>query len=408
MFKKTLISLAVASSLGLTGCFESGETGANANPDYKISNPDIDGKTWPLFNPVTGELPIPNDLIFDSVARDGTFRVVDTSPPVTTALNSLSGASTVAPTVIQFNGQIDASTVAANQTVFLIEVAYASGDPVQGLSNAEPPTLELALSGPTALPQFKADVVTLDGNSAIRILPTKPLNPRKRYIAVITKGILDINGDAITQSPSYANITDENQPLGSSALGAVRTLVNRVWEPLAEGYFGAVGAPLGADDIAISYSFTTSNDEKVLQYIAEPAAWFSDQLGGFIKVSAAKKVTGAAQFFSGVTLAPTIWDLDGDEAVTAADFDRDSDGNITPADFLLGSDASFGYDDIAVATGTAIAAFPTPAIQTALSGVFANTPPTGCSGLTGQTAIDCVGVALANASAPSTRRSRTR
>ena len=100
MFKKTLISLAVASSLGLTGCFESGETGANANPDYKISNPDIDGKTWPLFNPVTGELPIPNDLIFqgddlETVGvneADGTFSVANTKPPVTAALNRLSGA----------------------------------------------------------------------------------------------------------------------------------------------------------------------------------------------------------------------------------------------------------------------------------------------------------------------------
>jgi hypothetical protein len=64
MFKKTLISLAVASSLGLTGCFSGSNSGGNANPDYKISNPELDGKTWPLFNPVTGQLPVPNDLIF--------------------------------------------------------------------------------------------------------------------------------------------------------------------------------------------------------------------------------------------------------------------------------------------------------------------------------------------------------
>lgn len=148
MFRKTLISLAVASSLGLTGCLDSGDTGANANPDYPISNPDYEGKTWPQFNPVTGELPIPNDLIFDSVAGDGTFRVTDTTPPVTTALNGLSGASTVAPPVVRFNGQIDPDSVDArafimnqgvpvpnpNQNVFLIELEYASGDPVRALS----------------------------------------------------------------------------------------------------------------------------------------------------------------------------------------------------------------------------------------------------------------------------------
>ncbi|MFO7994269.1 MAG: hypothetical protein R6U69_08935, partial [Marinobacter sp.] len=118
MFKKTLISLAVASSLGLTGCFDSAGSGAeNADPNPQISNPELDGKTWPIFNPVTSELPIPNDLIFDSEQGDGTFGVTDSSPPVTTALNELSGASTVAPAVIQFNGQIDADTVVYGETV---------------------------------------------------------------------------------------------------------------------------------------------------------------------------------------------------------------------------------------------------------------------------------------------------
>lgn len=288
MFKKTLISLAVASSLGLTGCFDSGSTGKNANPQYKISNPAIDGKTWPIFNPVTSELPIPNDLIFDSEQGDGTFGVADSSPPVTTALNELSGASTVAPTVIRFNGQIDADTVTYGETVFLIELAYASGDPVQGLGNQEPPTV-------AGLATARADVETLDGTSAVRILPLEPLDPRKRYVAVVTKGVTDINGDAIISSPSYANLSDETQPLGSSSLAPVRALINNLWEATAAGFFQAASIPLTADDIAISYSFTTSNDEKVLQYIAEPAAWFEDLIETFVKVSAAEQaVAGGA------------------------------------------------------------------------------------------------------------------
>ncbi|MFL1455473.1 hypothetical protein ACJO5Y_13625 [Marinobacter sp. GN3S48] len=276
MFKKTLISLAVASSLGLTGCFDSAGSGKNANPDYKINNPAIDGKTWPVFNPLLSQLPIPNDLIFDSEQGDGTFGVADSSPPVTTALNELSGASTVAPAVIQFNGQIDPGTVVYGETVFLLELDYASGDPVQGLSIGEPPTVLGAAPA-------RADVETLDGTSAIRILPLQPLNPRKRYVAVVTKDITDINGEAIIASPSYGNLTDEEQPLGNAALAPVRTLINSLWEPIA-------GAALGItdEDIAISYSFTTSNDEKVLQYIAEPAAWFSDQIETFVKVSAAE------------------------------------------------------------------------------------------------------------------------
>ncbi|WP_143512673.1 hypothetical protein [Vreelandella utahensis] len=64
---------------------------------------------------MTSELPLPNDLIFDSEAGDGSFAVdigpADEGNPVLEALNNLSGASTVAPAVVRFNGEIDASTV---------------------------------------------------------------------------------------------------------------------------------------------------------------------------------------------------------------------------------------------------------------------------------------------------------
>ncbi|WP_273204925.1 hypothetical protein [Marinobacter subterrani] len=354
MFKKTLISLAVASSVGLTGCLSGGDEGANANPEYQISNPAIDGKTWPLFNPVTSELPIPNDLIFDSEQGDGTFGVANTSPPVTSALNELSGASTVAPTVIRFNGQLDANTVVYGKTVFLIELAYASGDPVQGLGNQEPPTV-------AGLATARADVETLSGTSAIRILPLEPLDPRKRYVAVVTKGVTDINGDAIISSPSYANLTDEGQPLGSPSLAPVRSLINKLWEATAVGFFQAAGAPLTADDIAISYSFTTSNDEKVLQYIAEPASWFSDQIETFVKVTAAKSaVQGGASSYAQVK--------------TAVDTAFNNFPASLPANPSSPLNALFG-----------------PSGPCAIGGTNA----TGTITL-GEPAIDCVGVALAS------------
>src|SRR5690554_277220 len=302
MFKKTLISLAVASSLGLTGCFDSGSDTKNANPDPKYTDPAIDGKTWPIFNPATSQLPLPNDLIFDGEQGDGTFGVADSTPPVTTALNELSGASTVAPAVIQTNGQLDASTVIAGKTVHLIELEYASGDPVRALSISEPPTLAIAQG--SAPVEIRADVETLDGTSAIRILPLKPLNPHKRYVVLVTTDVKDINGDSIIQDPVYSNITAEgtadnpNAGLLSSALADVRSLVNKLWEPMALAYANAAGAPITTDQIALTYAFTTSNDEKVLQYIAEPAAWFADQVATFVKVSAATAAleAGATSF----------------------------------------------------------------------------------------------------------------
>lgn len=345
MFKKTLLALAVASSVGLTGCLDDGSTGKNANPDYKISNPDFDGKTWPIFNPLAGTLPIPNDLLFDKEQADGTFGVADSTPPVTTALNELSGASTVAPTVIQFNGLIDPATVIAGKTVFLLQLEYASGDPVQGLSNQEPPTV-------AGLANVRADVETLGGESAIRILPLEPLTPRKRYIAVVTNDIKDINGDNIVASPSYQSLTLDDGPTGNAKLDPVQALINNLWEPSIQGALG-----LTDDKIALSYSFTTSNDEKVLQYIAEPGAWFSDQIATFIKVSAAKAAMKAgAKDYAAVNAV-----------VNAED------------------------------TG-AVDMFPTAEQKVAFTPIF--DAPSPCAPLTGQLAFDCAGTALAGSFDP--------
>ena len=141
MYKKSILSVTIASSLMLTGCFENNKlddenAGALTEPPVTSTS----GSAYPEFSPAVSALPIPNDLIFDSVASDGTFLVPDSSPPVTTALNQLSGASTVAPIDVKIlSGEIDEATLAGN--VFLLELDYASGSPVQGLSLGEPPTV---------------------------------------------------------------------------------------------------------------------------------------------------------------------------------------------------------------------------------------------------------------------------
>ncbi|MCS5572563.1 MAG: hypothetical protein NZ789_06470, partial [Pseudomonadales bacterium] len=130
MFKKTLISLAVASSLGLTGCFSGSNSGGNDNPKPQYAG-DALNTTYPLFNPAKRQIPTPTDLSF-SGSLDGTFKLDLTadSSPVEIALDSLSGASTVDPITIKTSGQIDKSSLKPNQNIFLIPVKYASGDPI--------------------------------------------------------------------------------------------------------------------------------------------------------------------------------------------------------------------------------------------------------------------------------------
>ncbi|KZX81713.1 hypothetical protein A3715_06845 [Oleiphilus sp. HI0009] len=352
MLKKTLLSAAVASSFALSGCLDdsilddSPSTTENAG---SVTNPPVASGVFPVFSPSESKLPIPNDLIFDSTAADGSFSVPDVAAPVTTALNGLSGASTVAPIDIEMSGDIDPQSLVgqenpALQNVFLLELEYTSGDPVRGLSLGEPPTII-----PGNQKAYAVEHVTLDGKSFIRINPKQPLSPLKRYIVVISTGVKDSSGSPIIQSPGaagYAALTDETNPLRGSLepLKPVQTLIS-FWEGVA---FSAIPTLANDDDnIALTYSFTTSGDKDVVSYIAEPSTWFNDQLTRFLRLGAVEAaVAGGASDFA------------------------------TVETFANG----------------AVTTFPSAEIQAALPTLFGMGAP--CDGTTGTMAIGCVSAAL--------------
>jgi hypothetical protein len=380
MFKKTLISLAVASSVGLTGCFDSGETGANANPtpSYIDKENELDqylatfeGKVWPVFDPIAGLVPIPSDLNYGPNG-DGTYTVPDSTPPVTTALNSLSGVSTIAPIDIRMSGSIDdniAGPGELGQNVFLIELDYASQSPLQALSATESPR-------PGVFSDFVVTKKTLFDpdldkvTDFIRILPTSPLKPGKRYIVAVLDEVT-ANGEPIVSSPSYTTIdSGDDSPEGYTldpGVGSVRSLIDGLWEPVAagtiNGYRDVVGGdPITEGNIALSYSFTTSNDEQVLKYIANPKYWLGDQVLSAARLGITKKITGAARYFAYLNdpenndgLSPTNWDLNDDGVVDSTDFDVNQDGSLTPADFII---ADRNGDSVVDATDFGIALAP--------------------------------------------------
>jgi len=215
MYKKRILGLAIASAITLTGCLDDNKivdqsnAGAQQGLNKQPAVPNVptppDGSVWPIFNPGTSALPIPNDLIFQkdnatttAIESDGTFDVADSSPPVTTALNELSGASTIAPIDIAMSGEIDPATVLANASVWLIALDYASGSPLQGLSIQEPPTIILGDQ-----PTFDVSVESFDDstNNFIRITPTSPLMPNTRYLVGLTTSITNAADDPIVRSP---------------------------------------------------------------------------------------------------------------------------------------------------------------------------------------------------------------
>jgi hypothetical protein len=107
---------------------------------------------------------------------------------------------------------------------------------------------------------------------------------------VVRNTILDFSGAPIIQSPGlggYATLTktDEESPLAGALAGlqGARDLING-FEPLAIAAIPTINSDA---DLAYTYTFTTSDDEKVLGYINEPAKWISDSVLGQVRVGAA-------------------------------------------------------------------------------------------------------------------------
>src|SRR5690606_19745821 len=159
------------------------------------------------------------------------------------------------------------------------------------------------------IPMIGATRIELDGKDFIRINPLEPLKPATRYIVVITNQVKDAGGQPLISDLVYGN-TASDADLLHDGLAPVRTLVKGLWEPVAAKFFQAINgsrqaaklSPLSRQEIVLSFSLTTSGDEKVLGYSADPAKWFSDTLINSVRVGAAKAaVAGGASNYNSVS-----------------------------------------------------------------------------------------------------------
>src|SRR5690554_6820313 len=243
MFKKTLISLAVASSLGLTGCFDSAGDGGNANPDYKINDTTIDRSiVRPVYNPnpIAEEpaFPINADLILLLGATQSAnydFTGLSTGKtPADDAVNRLSGFSTSGAFSLKFDGSLNPASVMANATVFLVplNVGPALASAPLALPNTNPSSIVKAdpfgqgLSTPLVQPNFRAEVVSLDGgiDNAIRVVPLEPLEESQKYLVIVSDDVVGANGKPIARSTEDLALANGN--LGNPALGNVKAILS--------------------------------------------------------------------------------------------------------------------------------------------------------------------------------------
>jgi pimeloyl-ACP methyl ester carboxylesterase len=231
-----------------------------------------------------------NDLIFlDGSITDGTPSADDSVPPVTTALNSISGSSTVAPIDIEFTDALDVATLQELYSVNLIKLRNAKDDPsidaANLLGSIIPVTESLQLSPtddqaqqPVPGVDYEVSFLTLDDGKTpnLRISLINPLKAKTKYIVVLTNKIRDSKGDAIVSSSEYALVAGD-LGLPSVLLEPVRAEL-KTGEIIAGRYLAEIsGNAIVEDDIVLSYAFTTGGTSDVLTAIAAPQI-FAEQL----------------------------------------------------------------------------------------------------------------------------------
>ena len=221
------------------------------DPQSQIRTPTV-----ARYSPSTGDIPLPNDLLFaDSLDLTLNPPIADPSngsDPLI-ALSTVDGWSTVAPIVVEFSRGVDPTSVIGGDSVRVFEVTADPSVPVGG----EVVTVDAEL---VAGVDYSVEVaMEYPGGSAIRIQPLVPFaasqpGANNVYMVAVTNEVLDVDGVAIDRDATYRFASTEN--LGGStppSLAALQALV------LAQqdGYEIFTGNPKA--EVAVSFTFTTQS-----------------------------------------------------------------------------------------------------------------------------------------------------
>lgn len=262
--KKLVLGLTVASLVGIAGCGGDGPK----EPVIPDGTAGVGGVslTSPTYSVATGNIPLPNDLLFNGTTNL-TLNIpvddpTDFGDPLV-AVGSIDGWSATAPFSFSFsnndaNVDIDPTTVIPGSTVKIYQIQTDRPEAVPGTGIPVP-------SGPATsiireLTPGVDYVATYAGPRTVAVIPLRPFTQQASYMVVATNGIIDTRGNATTPDGQYG-IAKREQPLPgglpTSALEPVRQLVNAM-ERLAN----TAGTP--KEDITVSFQFTVQSVGEVI------------------------------------------------------------------------------------------------------------------------------------------------
>lgn len=266
-------SLALALSSALLAACGGGSNSPRATPTPPANNGNgtpVTGVITARFDPSNADaaqrvIPLPNNLLL-SGTTDLTLNIPVANPnnfaDPQVAVNALDGWSTVGPGQVQFSAAPKASTVVPGDTVRVFEVTLTGpGGGVTGVVR------ELA-----AGTDFATAVVPSDSTSrTVAIVPTKPLKQLTSYMAVVTTGVTDNNGNDATPDQTYF-LSKRTSPLcvnGASTEPLLPAATACALEPLRQltnsHLAAAAGKGISPDRVVVSWVFTTQSVTPVLQ-----------------------------------------------------------------------------------------------------------------------------------------------
>lgn len=264
--KKLLLSLSVASALGLTGCLSDGS-------DAPVTDEEINSAAVRVvFDPGNSKLSLPNDILLGGTT-DGTLNIPVDDPSdyadPQVALGTLDGWSTAMPQEFSFdlatdeNGEtitIDASSVTASGSVRVFQ-AVMGGDSSIEECTAVPQGAVCVIVG--ELTHGEDFTVTFNNGNA-QIVPLAPALPKTGYVVALTDSIVDSLGRSVKPSTTYFTLSKplDTDPIGEAQEQALQGIVNSQRGALAS-------AGVDVDTIIHSKSYTTQSVGDVLGVVKQ-------------------------------------------------------------------------------------------------------------------------------------------
>jgi Pla-1/cef family extracellular lipase len=259
---KLVLSLAIASTLGLTACDDESVKDVKSEIAENGSSVVIPGRV--VFDPAMGidGLSVPNDLIFQG-SVDGTLEIPVADPTNGSdpfvAASALDGWATAQPFVLGIDfpegSSLDPSSVLNSSSVRVFE-AIMGGDATDADCTPVPRGAACKIVKELV---FSEDFITQASGNDVVFVPLKPLKGKTTYLFAMTNSLQDTAGNPVAGSTTYELMRQDaaTLPLGDDGQRGLQAVINSYEDAV-------ISAGVEDDSIIYTMAMTTQSTTDVL------------------------------------------------------------------------------------------------------------------------------------------------